>query len=169
MSTFLSYFKFEHCFEYFFWVIVMLLLALFCTYCAPTPFLYTLHLSQVMLWGLKWAERLPCFYWRAYQDYQSSIVSFAATACSLFHKYDPEIALQSTHGVTSMCDRFSNTISIFLKQWSVWCSWEPLLRHQHFGLEPLQNVLDHNSSPNKALGTTHDCGLGALPLKFHTI
>ena len=31
----------------------MLLLALYCTYCAPTPFLYTLHSSQVMLWGLK--------------------------------------------------------------------------------------------------------------------
>ena len=31
----------------------MLLLALYCTYCAPTTFLYTLHLSQVLLWGLK--------------------------------------------------------------------------------------------------------------------
>ena len=29
--------------------------------CAPMPFLYTLHMSQVMLWGLKRAERLPCF------------------------------------------------------------------------------------------------------------
>ena len=31
----------------------MLLLALYCTYCAPTTFLYTLNSSQVMLWGLK--------------------------------------------------------------------------------------------------------------------
>ena len=31
----------------------MLLLALYCTYCTPTPFLYTLHSSQFMLWGLK--------------------------------------------------------------------------------------------------------------------
>ena len=31
----------------------MLLLALYCTYCAPTTFLYTLHSSQVMLWGRK--------------------------------------------------------------------------------------------------------------------
>ena len=31
----------------------MLLVALYCTYCAPTTFLYTLHSSQVMLWGLK--------------------------------------------------------------------------------------------------------------------
>ena len=31
----------------------MLLLALYCTYCAPTTFLYTLHSSQFMLWGLK--------------------------------------------------------------------------------------------------------------------
>ena len=31
----------------------MLLLALYCTYCAPMTFLYTLHSSQVMLWGLK--------------------------------------------------------------------------------------------------------------------
>ena len=40
---------------------LMLLLALYCTNCAPTPFLYTLHSSQVMLWGLKRAVRLPCF------------------------------------------------------------------------------------------------------------
>ena len=33
--------------------ILMLLLALYCTFCAPTPFLYTLHSSHVMLWGLK--------------------------------------------------------------------------------------------------------------------
>ena len=39
---------------------LMLLLALYCTNCAPTPFLYTLHSSQVMLWGLERAERLPC-------------------------------------------------------------------------------------------------------------
>ena len=31
----------------------MLILALYCTHYAPTPFLYTLHSSQVMLWGLK--------------------------------------------------------------------------------------------------------------------
>ena len=40
--------------------ILMLLLALNCTYCAPSPFLYTLHSSQVMLWGRQRAERLPC-------------------------------------------------------------------------------------------------------------
>ena len=31
----------------------MLLLALYCTYCAPTPVLNTTHSSQVMLWGRK--------------------------------------------------------------------------------------------------------------------
>ena len=41
--------------------ILMLLLALYWTYCAPTPFLYTLHSSQIMLWGRQRAERLPCF------------------------------------------------------------------------------------------------------------
>ena len=30
-----------------------LLLALYCTYCAPTPVLNTTHSSQVMLWGRK--------------------------------------------------------------------------------------------------------------------
>ena len=45
--------------------ILMLLLALNCTYCAPSPFLYTLHSSQVMLWGRQRAERLPCLnMWR---------------------------------------------------------------------------------------------------------
>ena len=41
--------------------ILMLLLALYCTYCAPSQFLHTLHSSQVMLWGHQRAERLPCF------------------------------------------------------------------------------------------------------------
>ena len=31
------------------------------TYCAPTTILYTLHSSQVMLWGRQRAERLPCW------------------------------------------------------------------------------------------------------------
>ena len=44
----------------------MLLLALYCTYCAPTPVLNSTHSSQVMLWGRQRAERLPCLlrcYW----------------------------------------------------------------------------------------------------------
>ena len=41
--------------------ILMLLIALYCTHCRSLPFLCTLHSSQVMLWRLKHAERLPCF------------------------------------------------------------------------------------------------------------
>ena len=42
------------------WSVDQIIIVIYCTYCAPTPFLYTLHSSQVMLWGLKRAERLPC-------------------------------------------------------------------------------------------------------------
>ena len=40
---------------------LMFLIALNYTHCRSSPFLYTLHSSQVMLWGRQRAERLPCF------------------------------------------------------------------------------------------------------------
>ena len=47
----------------------MLLLALYCTHCTPLPFLHTLHSSQVILWGRKRAERLPCLFWKLFQKH----------------------------------------------------------------------------------------------------
>ena len=58
--------------------ILMLLIALYCTHCRSLPFLYTLHSSQVMLWGRQRAERLPCFM-KSVKFCQSALLTFESS------------------------------------------------------------------------------------------